>query len=184
MHLLNKLKTQSLILTIPTSKPIFKKRTQKSTIDLIFIYKALIDRLAFYRLKNTQALTADRILAWITLNANTPMQQTHQRYATQKFNQVKYFQEITNRLIIILKVTLKDIQRIISNYLEEYYLKAQSYKHARRRQSLKAVYLLIGTRWVRRQYSIIDEDYYYQSYKALKNRLKKIIRKENRNSQR
>ena len=40
---------------------------------------------------------------------------------------------------------------------------------------LEAAQLLTGTRRVKRQYSVIGKAYYYQSYKALKNRLKKTI---------
>ena len=64
-------------------------------------------------------------------------------YTIQKINQEKYSQKISNRLAIILEVMLEDIQRTISNYLEEYYLKAWPYKHTQRRQLLKAsVWLL------------------------------------------
>ena len=46
-HLLNELETRGLALTTPTGEPTWKRGTQESTINLIFIQETLADRLEF-----------------------------------------------------------------------------------------------------------------------------------------
>ena len=53
---------------------------------------------------------------------------------------------------------------------------------ARREWSPEAAQLLAGARRARRQYSATGEAHHHQSHMALKNRLKKIIRKEGKNN--
>jgi exonuclease III len=100
-HLLNELETRGLALTTPTGEPTWKRGTQESTIDLTFIQETLADRLEFCGPEDTWAITADHIPIRIALNVATPAQRTRQRYATNKLNQEKYTQEITNRLAAI-----------------------------------------------------------------------------------
>ena len=52
---------KGLILITLTGKPIWKRGSQKSTIDLTFMQEVLIDWLAFCKPKNTWALMADHI---------------------------------------------------------------------------------------------------------------------------
>ena len=144
--------------------------------------EALVDRLEFCGTENTWAITSDHMPIRITLNVDAAAQRTRRRYATQKLDQEKYSQEITNRLALIPEATLEDIQKTISKCLEEYCPKVRPSKHARREWSPEAAQLLAGTRRVKRQYSATGEAHHHQSYKALKNRLKQTIRKENRNS--
>ena len=66
------------------------------------------------------------------LDVATLAQQTRQRYTTKKLNQGKYTQEVANQLATTPQASLEDIQRIISNYLKEYCLKAQPSKHTHR----------------------------------------------------
>ena len=101
--------------------------------------KALIDRLEFYRTENIWAITVDYIPIRITLNVNAAAQRPRRRYATQKLDQEKYSQEVTNRLALIPEATLEDIQKTISNCLEEYCPKVRPSKHARREWSPEAV---------------------------------------------
>ena len=129
-HLLNELETRGLALTTPTGEPTWKRGTQESTIDLTFMQEALVDQLEFCGTENTWAITADHIPVRITLNVDAAAQRTRRRYATQKLDQEKYSQEITNRLALILEATLKDIQKTINNCLEEYCPKARLSKHA------------------------------------------------------
>ena len=86
-----------------------KKPLQKGTIDLTFIQKVFVGQLAFCGPENTWAITTDHIPIWIVFNITTPTQQTCQRYATKKFNQKKYTQEIANRLADTPQAIIKDI---------------------------------------------------------------------------
>jgi len=156
-HLLNELATRGIVLTTPTGEPTWKRGIQESTIDLTFMQEALADRLAFCGPENAWALTADHIPIQIALDVAAPAQQTHQRYAIKKLDQEKYLQEITNRLATTPEATLEDIQRTISNCLDEYCPKVKPSKHTRREWSPVAAQLLAGLRRARRQYSATGE---------------------------
>ena len=67
---------RGLVLTISTSKPIWKKGIQKSTIDFIFMQELLVGQLVFYGPENTWAITADHIPIWIVLDTVALIQQT------------------------------------------------------------------------------------------------------------
>jgi len=162
--------TSDLSLLTPCELPIWKRGTQQSVIDLIFVSEAIKKLVQFCDPMNHWATMQNHISIDIQIAVLTEKLTPSKWYVLKKLNKNEITQHLCQSEWAYASCSLTALQQTIQKELEKHCSKTHPSAQANSQWSSRTSELLMGARWVRWQYNdtgVKHDRTFYQSFQSL-----------------